>query len=97
MPLQKEIKKTEEIVPPEAHSIAAAFRREAQRVRELAEQQRGVQGTLEWTWLGNSKNRFSVEFNPEIGRLDDYAKMLDQKAQEIEKITVTKVSYIKDK
>ena len=97
MPLQKEIKKIEEVVPPEAHAIAAAFRREAQRVRELAVQQRGVKGTLDSTWLGNSKNRFSAEFDPEISKLDRYADMLEDKARQIEKITITKISIIKVK
>jgi len=88
MPILKEIHYQESIVPPEAHSIAAAFRREANRVRELANQQRRIKSTLDYSWEGNSKNKFSNDFDPQIGQLDNYANMLDEKARQIEDIHV---------
>ena len=85
----KEIRTSESIVPPEAHGIAASFRREAQRVRQLAASHRSIKGTLDTTWEGLSKNKFSGNFDPQIGQLDNYANMLEEKARQIENIHVT--------
>lgn len=76
-------------VPPEAHKIAADFRRAARESRQLASQLRSVGGTLNSTWEGNSKNQFMGEFNPEPGNLDSYASYLEQCARNIEHIKVT--------
>ena len=54
MPLQKEIKKIEEVVPLKRMPLQR-IQEEAKRVHELAIQQRGVKGTLESTWLGNRR------------------------------------------
>lgn len=85
----KEIRYSENIVPPEAHAIAASFRREAQRVRELVTQNRSIKGTLDNTWEGISKNKFSGDYDPQIGQLDNYANVLEAKARQIENIHVT--------
>ena len=85
----KDIQTSESIVPSEAHSIAASFRREAQRVRDLAANHRSIKGTLDSTWEGNSKNRFSGDFDPQISQLDNYAGTLEEKARQIENIHVT--------
>ena len=88
MPTLKEIRYQESIVPLEAHSIAASFRNEANRVRELANQHRRIKSTLDYSWEGNSKNKFSGNFDPQIGQLDNYANMLEDKARQIENIHV---------
>jgi uncharacterized protein YukE len=88
MPTLKEITEQVSIIPPEAHTIAAAFRNEARRVRDLASQNRSTKGTLDGTWQGNSKNKFSGNYDPQIGQLDNYANMLEEKAREIENIHV---------
>jgi uncharacterized protein YukE len=85
----KEILVAESIVPPEAYGIAAAFRKEAQRVRGLVTQNRSTKGTLDGTWEGNSKNKFSGDYDPQIGQLDNYVSMLESKASQIENIHVT--------
>jgi len=85
----KEILVSEEIVPPEARSIAEAFRREARRVRELAAQSRNTKGSLDQSWEGNSKNKFIGAFDPQINQLDNYANSLEEKARHIENIRVT--------
>ncbi len=93
----KEILVPETIVPPEAYGIAAAFRSEARRVRELAAQNRSTKGTLDGTWQGNSKIRFSGDFEPRITDLDNYANSLEDKARQIENIRVTiwKTQFVK--
>jgi uncharacterized protein YukE len=85
----KEILVPESIVPPEAYGIAASFRREASRVRELAAQNRNIKGTFDYTWEGLSKNKFSGDYDPQIGQLDNYANLLEEKARQIENIHVT--------
>lgn len=85
----KEVTVPESIVPPEAYAIAAAFRREASRVRELSAKNRSTKGTLDSTWQGNSKNRFSGDYDPQISQLDSYANLLEENARQIESIRVT--------
>lgn len=86
----KEILVPEYYVPNEAFVIAAEFRREASRVRELAAQSRATKGTLDGTWQGNAKNKFSADFDPRISGLDNYANMLEDKARQIESIRVVR-------
>lgn len=81
------IKKT--FVPPEAYGIAAQFQAQANRVRDLASQLRKVKSTLDATWEGNSKNRFSSGYEPEVSKMDNFADWLEDKANQIERITVT--------
>jgi uncharacterized protein YukE len=76
-------------VPGEAHSIAAGFRSQAGRVRDLARQLRDVGGTLDTWWEGNAKNAFFGSFSSEPGNLDSYAAWLEDRAREIEGMTVT--------
>jgi WXG100 family type VII secretion target len=83
------IKKPKTFTPPEAYQIAAKFRRQASHVRGLARQLREVQSTLDSTWEGNSKNRFSSRYNPEISKMDSFAEWLEERAGHIEGITVT--------
>lgn len=89
MPTSKEILVPVTIVPPEAHAIAESFRKEANRVRELASQSRKIKGTLDGSWQGISKNKFSIDFDPKISQLDNYANSLEEKARQIENIHVT--------
>jgi uncharacterized protein YukE len=89
MPKMKEILVPEGIVPQEAHAIAASFRREANRVRELSAKNRNNKSTLDSTWQGNSKNRFSNDYDPQISQLEEYARALEEKARQIENIRVT--------
>ncbi|MEA4906904.1 MAG: hypothetical protein VB089_04750 [Anaerolineaceae bacterium] len=84
----REVYETEEIIPPEAHAIADAFRREARRARDLAAQSRSIKSRLDYNWQGNSKNKFSGDFDPQIGQLENYANALDEKARQIENIRV---------
>jgi len=86
MPI-KRVKKT--FVPPEAPRIAAEFRKSANEVRIQASRLRGVQGTLDSTWQGNSKNVFMSGFSGEPGNVESYACWLESKANEIENMTVT--------
>ena len=85
----KEIRTSESIIPSEAHAIAASFRREAQRVRDLAAKHRSIKGTLDSTWEGLSKNKFSGDFDPQISQLDNYVNTLEEKARQIENIHIT--------
>jgi uncharacterized protein YukE len=89
MPHLQEIRESESIVPSEAHAIANSLRREAQRVRDLASHSRSIKGSLDSTWEGNSKNRFSNDFDPQITQLDNFANSLEEKARQIENIHVT--------
>jgi uncharacterized protein YukE len=85
MPIKK-VKRT--IIPPEAPRIAAEFRKSATEVRMQASRLRGVQGTLDSTWQGNSKNNFMSNFCSEPGNAESYASWLESKASEIENMTV---------
>jgi uncharacterized protein YukE len=76
-------------VPGEAHSIAAGFRAQAGRARDLARQLRDVGGTLNTWWEGNAKNVFFSTFSSEPGNLESYASWLEDKARNIEGMTVT--------
>jgi uncharacterized protein YukE len=76
-------------VPQEAHSIAAGFRLQAGRMRDLARQLRDVGGNLNTWWEGNSKNNFFSSFSSEPGNLESYASWLDDQARYIEGMTVT--------
>ena len=76
-------------VPPEAYSIAAGFRSQAARVRDQAQQLRNVGGTLDTTWQGNAKNAFFSSFSSEPGNLESYASWLEDRARQIEGMTVT--------
>jgi uncharacterized protein YukE len=76
-------------VPGEAHSIAAGFRSQAARVRDLAQQLRNVGGTLDTTWEGNAKNTFISSFSSQPGNLESYASWLEDQARQIEGMTVT--------
>jgi uncharacterized protein YukE len=76
-------------VPGEAHAIAAGFRAQAGKARDLARQLRAVGGTLNTWWEGNAKNVFFSTFNSEPGNLDSYASWLEDKARIIEHMTVT--------
>ena len=76
-------------VPGEAHSIAAGFRSQAARVRDQARQLRNVGGTLDTTWEGNAKNAFFSSFSSEPGNLESYASWLEDRARQIEGMTVT--------
>jgi uncharacterized protein YukE len=76
-------------VPGEAHSIAAGFRSQAGRVRDLARQLRDVGGTLNTWWEGNAKNVFFSSFSSEPGNLENYASWLEDRARNIEGMTVT--------
>lgn len=89
MPSLREVIQNEEIIPPEAHAIADAFRREARRVRDITAQARNTKSALDNSWTGNSKNRFSGNFDPQIGQLDNYANILEEKARQIDNIRVT--------
>ncbi len=86
MPI-KRVKRT--FIPPEAPRIAAEFRKSANEVRMQAGRLRGVQGTLDSTWQGNSKNVFMGNFSSEPGNVESYASWLESKASEIENMTVT--------
>lgn len=50
---------------------------------------RGVQGTLDSSWQGNSKNNFMSNFCSEPGNAESYASWLESRASEIENMTVT--------
>ncbi len=76
-------------VPGEAHSIAAGFRSQAGRARDLARQLRDVGGTLNTWWEGNAKNNFFSTFSSQPGNLDSYASWLETQARTIESMTVT--------
>jgi uncharacterized protein YukE len=81
------VKKT--FTPPEAYAIAVQFRARANHVRELAKQLRKVKSSLDATWEGNSKNRFSSGYDVEISKMDNFADWLEEKANQIERIKVT--------
>ncbi|RME57022.1 WXG100 family type VII secretion target [Candidatus Parcubacteria bacterium] len=85
----KIIRVPKRITPPEAHAIAAQFRGQANHMRSLAAQLRQIKAQLDATWEGNSKNRFSGEFEPEISKMDTFADWLEAKASQIESIVVT--------
>ncbi len=76
-------------VPSEAYAIAAGFRAEAGRVRGTAQQLRTTGNNLDSTWEGNSKNNFFAQFRPEPGNVESYAAWLEEKARNIECMTVT--------
>lgn len=82
-----------ESVPREAHSIAAGFRSQAGRMRDLARQLRDTGGTLNTWWEGNAKNVFFSSFNSEPGNLESYASWLDDRARNIEDMKVTVWEY----
>lgn len=85
----KTIRVPRTFTPPEAYAIAAQFQAQAKHVRDLANQLRKVKTTLDATWEGNSKNRFSSGYEPEISKMDSFADWLEEMANQIERIKVT--------
>jgi len=76
-------------VPREAHSIAAQLRAAVGPVRAFAQQLRKIDGTLDATWEGNSKNRFSEGYEPELGRTEDLAGSVEHVAGQIASMSVS--------
>jgi uncharacterized protein YukE len=76
-------------VPPEAPAIAAQLRAIAGPVRALAQELRAIDGTLDASWEGNSKNRFSEAYRPTINRVEDLAASIEHAAGRIGSMTVS--------
>jgi WXG100 family type VII secretion target len=84
-PYQKVIKW---ITPPEAKPIAEKMMQSAQRVRELAKRAKSVEESLQSSWKGKAKDRFSAEYRPLVGDLEKYAALLERRAAAIAAVAV---------
>ena len=83
-------------VPDEAPRIAREFRSAAGRIREQAREMKGIQSNLQGAWEGNSAERFMDEFEPQIKEMEHFAEWLDDKAHQIERMTVTVWETVSD-
>jgi uncharacterized protein YukE len=78
-----------EIRPAGAEEDAAAFRAEADHLRQVAESLRGNIVRLGLTWAGRSADRFLDWFLPFPYRLDALAEGIDVQVGRIDQKTVT--------
>ena len=76
-------------VPPEAHQIAADFRRAASALRTSSANLSSIGNTLDNNWMGHSKELFFDLFNGKPAQVQSLADWLDAEARVIENIHVT--------
>lgn len=87
--MRVQVSRPRTFVPPEAAPIAARFRAAASQVRALRSQLSTIRSSLDENWEGNSKIRFFSEFSGLPNDLESQASWLDDRARQIESMTVT--------
>lgn len=76
-------------VPPEAHQIAAEFRKAASALRASSSSLNSIGNTLDMNWMGHSKDLFFDAFQGKPAQVQALAEWLDAQASVIENIHVT--------
>jgi uncharacterized protein YukE len=83
------VRQSHSITPPEAGQIAAALRQYAREIRTYSGSLKASKTLLENSWEGRSREQFLEMFSVEPGKLENLAAMLEEKASEISRLTVT--------
>ncbi len=87
--VRMQVRHAKTLSPDRELGIGASWRRIAGQIRELASEVRSIGASLDGTWEGNAKARFSEEYRPEPGNTQACAEALEDLANRIEAISVT--------
>lgn len=87
--VKKQVRHATTSFPDREFGIGIKWRRIANEIRELAQEARALGSTLDATWEGNAKTRFSDQYHPEIGNIIACAESIESLADRIEAISVT--------
>lgn len=85
---------TKWITPPEAYTIAAEFEKKANEAYDIAARLDRIKSHLDYTWEGNSKNRFMASFENNPALIRSYAEELRADANAIRAIRVSVTEQI---
>jgi WXG100 family type VII secretion target len=80
-------------IPKEAESIASRFAKIAQELDAIASQVNGIAGSLNNTWEGKAKNKFSKNFDNAPGNLRATADYCRDCQKRIRNISVTLMEW----
>ena len=87
--VRMQVRHAKTISPDQGLGIGARWRAIAGGIRELAQEARALGSSLDTTWEGNAKEKFSDHYRPEMGNTDACTEHLGDLANRIEAISVT--------
>lgn len=90
MPFVKmRVRQAKVLSPDQELGISAKWRTIANQIREVVQEARALGSSLDNTWEGNAKEKFSDHYQPEMGNTDACTEHLIDLANRIEAISVT--------
>ena len=87
--VRMQVRHAKTLFPDQELGISAKWRAIANQIREVGQEGRTLGSSLDATWEGNAKERFSEYYRPEMGNTDACTEHLEDLANRIEAISVT--------
>ncbi len=87
--VKRRVRHAKTAYPDRELGIGIKWRKIANEIRELAQEARALGSSLDATWEGNAKNKYSEQYQPEIGHILVCAEALESLADQVEAISVT--------
>ena len=87
--VRMQVRHAKTLFPDQELGIGASLRAIANQIREVAQDVRALGSSLDTTWEGNAKVKFSDHYQPEMGNTDACMEHLIDLANRIEAISVT--------
>jgi uncharacterized protein YukE len=87
--VRMQVRHAKTLSPDQGLGIGARLRAIANQIREVSQEVRALGSSLDTTWEGNAKEKFSDHYRPEMGNTDACTEHLIDLANRIEAISVT--------